>query len=334
MTVSSNKSPSQRAFSHYLRTGRRLPKDIFIEAQDIELKFNPYHDPRNGQFTFAPGGPRTGTGTGTGTGSRPAPGQGRPHPPAKPGPYTVRSGDTLSHIARRHGVRTDTLARANNIKNPDHIQAGQRLHIPKDAPQPARAEANAPGKGIAGVGKTPPSPIRTGQTPTPPRQPSLDTAAAAGKKWTAKDASVKVPSSIRGKVDQVAEDYHAATGRTLTVTDGARTPQDQAERIYYKFSHGDFRTYKGPQAAQIADAYRQGKAKGKSRSQILSDMSAIIDRHNRNGKPVSKHLERRGVDFRTRDMTAAQQAALEYAIKKHGGKPLKEGVPFHIHASF
>lgn len=61
MTVSSDKSPSQRAFSHYLRTGRRMPKDIFIEAQDIELKFNPYHDPRNGQFTFAPGGPRTGS---------------------------------------------------------------------------------------------------------------------------------------------------------------------------------------------------------------------------------------------------------------------------------
>jgi LysM repeat protein len=231
-------------------------------------------------------------------------------------------------------VRTDTLARANNIKNPDHIQAGQRLHIPKDAPPPARAEAIAPGKGIAGVGKTPPSPIRTGQTPAPPKQPSLEAGASAGKKWKAKDASVKVPSSIRAKVDQVAEDYHAATGRTLTVTDGARTPQDQAERMYYKFSHGDFRTYKGPQAAQIADAYRQGKTKGKSRSQILSDMSAIIDRHNRNGQPVSKHLLSRGVDFRTRDMTAAQQAALEDAVKKHGGKIRVEGIPPHTHASF
>lgn len=188
MTVSSDKSPNQRAFSHYLRTGRRLPKDIFLEEQDIELKFNPYHDPRNGQFTFAPGGPRTGTG------SRPAPGQGRPHPPAKPGPYTVRSGDTLSHIARRHGVRTDMLARANNIKNPDHIQPGQRLHIPKDAPQPARAEANAPGKGIADVGKTPPSPIRTGQTPTPPRQPSLDTGASGEKNGRPRMPRSKCPA--------------------------------------------------------------------------------------------------------------------------------------------
>jgi len=147
MTVSSDKSPNQRAFSHYLRTGRRLPKEIFLEGQDIELKFNPYHDPRNGQFTFAPGGARTG--------SRPALRQGRPPAPSKPEPYTVRKGDTLSHIARRHGVRTDTLARANDIKNPDHIQPGQRLHIPKDAPQPARAGANALGNSSMDAGRKP-----------------------------------------------------------------------------------------------------------------------------------------------------------------------------------
>lgn len=44
------KSAQRQAFAHYLRTGRR---------PELELKFNPYHDPRNGQFTFAPGGPRS-----------------------------------------------------------------------------------------------------------------------------------------------------------------------------------------------------------------------------------------------------------------------------------
>lgn len=46
----------RRAFSHWMRTG------IWPGAPDaggIEHKFNPYHDPRNGQFTFAPGGPRS-----------------------------------------------------------------------------------------------------------------------------------------------------------------------------------------------------------------------------------------------------------------------------------
>jgi hypothetical protein len=47
-------SPTRSAFRLYLRTGRKSRAD-----SAPELKFNPYHDPRNGQFTFAPGGPRS-----------------------------------------------------------------------------------------------------------------------------------------------------------------------------------------------------------------------------------------------------------------------------------
>ena len=60
------------AFSIYLRTGQR------VAVGPIELKFNPYHDPRNGRFTFAPGGsvgnaaPRRA--------ARPTPGKRRPSP--------------------------------------------------------------------------------------------------------------------------------------------------------------------------------------------------------------------------------------------------------------
>lgn len=46
----------RRAFSQWMRTGI-WPGDP--DAEGIEHKFNPYHDPRNGQFTFAPGGPRS-----------------------------------------------------------------------------------------------------------------------------------------------------------------------------------------------------------------------------------------------------------------------------------
>lgn len=45
----------RRAFAVWLRTGRRPA----ATPDGIELKFNPYHDPRNGQFTFAPGGPQS-----------------------------------------------------------------------------------------------------------------------------------------------------------------------------------------------------------------------------------------------------------------------------------
>jgi len=55
MTIS-NGDGYARAYSHWLRTGRWLRP---YAADGRELKFNPYHDPRNGQFTFAPGGPRS-----------------------------------------------------------------------------------------------------------------------------------------------------------------------------------------------------------------------------------------------------------------------------------
>jgi hypothetical protein len=52
------KSAERRAFEHYLRTGRCLAPPA-APAPAPERKFNPYHDPRNGRFTFAPGGPKS-----------------------------------------------------------------------------------------------------------------------------------------------------------------------------------------------------------------------------------------------------------------------------------
>jgi hypothetical protein len=43
----------RQAFTHWLRTGRWHQVQM---PGGIELKFNPYHDPKNGRFTFAPGG--------------------------------------------------------------------------------------------------------------------------------------------------------------------------------------------------------------------------------------------------------------------------------------
>lgn len=45
--------------------------------------------------------------------------------------YTVRRGDTLSAIAKRFDVSVDDLARANHIRNINHIDVGQILVIPK-----------------------------------------------------------------------------------------------------------------------------------------------------------------------------------------------------------
>lgn len=43
--------------------------------------------------------------------------------------YTVKKGDTLSHIAKRFGTTVNELVRLNNIKNPNLIYPGQKLKI-------------------------------------------------------------------------------------------------------------------------------------------------------------------------------------------------------------
>ena len=45
--------------------------------------------------------------------------------------YVVRRGETLSGIARKHGVSVAALAERNRISKNHYVKAGQRLMIPK-----------------------------------------------------------------------------------------------------------------------------------------------------------------------------------------------------------
>ncbi|MFQ6058545.1 MAG: LysM peptidoglycan-binding domain-containing protein [Anaerolineae bacterium] len=51
-------------------------------------------------------------------------------PPASDPAHVVRSGETLFSIGRRYGVSPWAIARANGLRNPDLIYAGQVLYIP------------------------------------------------------------------------------------------------------------------------------------------------------------------------------------------------------------
>ena len=55
-SVSLDPRTNRQIFLNWLRTGQWRD-----DSDDVgfERKFNPYHDPRNGRFTFAPGGPRS-----------------------------------------------------------------------------------------------------------------------------------------------------------------------------------------------------------------------------------------------------------------------------------
>jgi len=86
--------------------------------------------------------------------------------------YTIKRGDTLSHLAARFNTTVGALAKANNIANPDLIYAGKSLKIPgaKDTfePKPAGRPGSAPttgGKpteGASGVTAPPPGDVKGG----------------------------------------------------------------------------------------------------------------------------------------------------------------------------
>jgi LysM repeat protein len=50
--------------------------------------------------------------------------------PAQDKTYTVRKHETLTGIARQHGVSVAELAKVNQLKTPDAIREGQQLRIP------------------------------------------------------------------------------------------------------------------------------------------------------------------------------------------------------------
>ena len=47
--------------------------------------------------------------------------------------HIIKSGDTLSALARKYGTTVEALAKANDIADPDKIKAGQVLRLPGDA---------------------------------------------------------------------------------------------------------------------------------------------------------------------------------------------------------
>jgi LysM repeat protein len=61
-----------------------------------------------------------------------APAESKAPAPAQASPAygTVRTGDTLSKVAKRYGTSTATLIKLNKLKNPSMIRPGQKLRLP------------------------------------------------------------------------------------------------------------------------------------------------------------------------------------------------------------
>ena len=113
----------------------------------VEFKFNPYHDPKNGRFTFGPGGsgPARNVGRGRSAAQVSTLSDQSNLDPRNPKNYTihvVKAGDTLAKIASlRKGVTPDDLAWLNNVAADKPLRPGQQIKLPTQASREAARDA-------------------------------------------------------------------------------------------------------------------------------------------------------------------------------------------------
>jgi LysM repeat protein len=86
-------------------------------------------------------------GTAAATPATPAVTESAPATPAAPTHATVRAGDTLAKVAKRHGTTSATLIQLNKLKNPSLIRPGDKLRLPgRPAAAPAAPAGRTTGK--------------------------------------------------------------------------------------------------------------------------------------------------------------------------------------------
>ena len=154
--------------------------------------------------------------------------------------------------------------------------------------------------------------------------------------YTKKDSSITLSAAVTVKVKKIADAYHTATTKKITITRGTASASSQADAMYGKLIGGDKLTVYTDQvsAKAIKKAYDDAKAAKKTKIAIIKDMTAVIEAQIKKGKYISKHLRAGAVDVRSRDMSATEKTAFEKAAKAVATKVILETTPPHFHLQF
>jgi len=137
--------------------------------------------------------------------------------------HTIRSGETLSTIARRYNTTVDSIARANNIQNPNLIHAGRQLTIPDGFD--ARPRPSSGPQAGDGFDTRPTRPSSPGSIPTAASGQFNGTSAAAGTTNT--QAWIPVEAPLKGEPSNRNADTYADVIDQFAVGGNARyQPRD------------------------------------------------------------------------------------------------------------
>lgn len=151
--------------------------------------------------------------------------------------------------------------------------------------------------------------------------------------WQAKDG-VELNELLRERIGAVAEIYYAKTKRRLVITSGYRSPARQAAAMYAKLRAGSsLGIYRRPDLIRpLKKAYRNGRRGRWKKAAIIAAMTEILEQQVARGVYLSRHMQGRAFDVRSRGLSSRQRAALGQAIREVGGMRLtRERRPPHYH---
>ena len=175
---------AQAEFGNWVRGGGKVLPGLVRRRQEEARMFG--NAPPQGGSGAAPA--KSGT-PAQGGGSAPAAG-------GAGGDYTVKKGDTLWAIARQHGVSLQSLIAANpQIRNPDLIYPGQKVHLPGGAGAGKSGGAGETG-GAKGAGTPTPAGNATGARTAQIAESFLNRNASELKRSGELPMNPNVPSNV------------------------------------------------------------------------------------------------------------------------------------------
>ncbi|OIU69751.1 muramidase family protein [Rossellomorea aquimaris] len=170
----------------------------------------------------------------------------KPEPPGKTSTYKVKSGDTLSAIAKKYGTTVSSLKKLNNLKS-DRIYAGQVLKVSGTAAKPVNNDSKAPAK-------TTSYKVKKG-----------DTLSAIAKKYRTTVSSLKKLNNLKSDMIYV--------GQTLKVSGtAAAAPSQSKGTAPSKSKTTTYKVKKGDTLSVIAKKYKTTVSSLKKLNHLKSDM--------------------------------------------------------------